>query len=85
MGLDDHGILNARQRKDKRMQEVYGFYLVDDGTMDTVLACQWCGEEVRFCSEGIDRARDGSLLRREMRRLVQEAGSDHVCEDKEVQ
>ena len=34
------------------------FYLVDDGTMDTVVECNHCGEQARYNYDGGDVSED---------------------------
>jgi hypothetical protein len=55
------------------------WHLCDDGTLDTVVGCDYCEEEVRFSE--CERRDDGSIPNAEFRRLCEEADSDHECEE----
>lgn len=68
--------------------------LTDDGTMDTVLRCSECGEEMRYstpmdaydatdgpCEHGIPAGGDGCIDCREawIEELIVECSDEHVC------
>jgi RNase P subunit RPR2 len=58
------------------------FELVDDGTMDTVVACKECGETIRFDSQALMEAHrvcDEDVAEYRVRGAISDAESDHDC------
>lgn len=53
--------------------------LLDDGTLDTVVAID--GHEVRFMSDEVIRDREGGVVVRWLREQVREACNDSLLED----
>ena len=57
------------------------FSLVDDGTLDTVLACDTCSQELRFNLD-VPSYRDGGKPYTDAMRIVEMremAEADHIC------
>ena len=63
-------------------------YLGDDGTMDTVLCCDLCGEEFRFNyaaydDDTLDAAADEARYDAFVDDCIAEIEAEHECEDDE--
>ena len=59
--------------------------LADDGTLDTVLVCDKCNEEFRFCSdchsdECTDESGDCACREGFISDIIEEVTSEHVCD-----
>ena len=52
------------------------FTLIDDGTLDTVIMCDDCGEQLRFAE--VDRDSDGGITR-DGWLWLEDAFGDHEC------
>jgi hypothetical protein len=78
--------MNNIERMQAQTEAHATFRLVDDGTLDTVVQCTYCGGEERFDSlalldddEEIDALGDSvDDVRR--RRAISSAEADHECE-----
>ena len=65
--------------------------LGDDGTLDTVLYCSWCGREYRFTYDPIDRdeltddmdATDEQRYDEFVAECLQEVEEEHTCGSEE--
>lgn len=65
------------------------FYLIDDGTLDTVVKCDGCGEEVRFNYDGMEPVVPGEDAYSDeeldahydafIKWAIESASQDHVC------
>lgn len=58
------------------------FSLIDDGTMDTVIRCDKCGEEIRFTAAecNSDSEEDGDTYDNFVQWCIEECEDDHVCD-----
>lgn len=61
------------------------FTLIDDGSLDTVVACDNCGEEIRFTSatllEGVRSTNEKVLDEARIENALALAEDEHKCEE----
>ena len=67
------------------------FYLIDDGTLDTLVKCDTCDEEIRFDSNGLGAAAseglsdggtpytDDELDHMRVKDALEQAETEHTC------
>jgi hypothetical protein len=70
------------KKYDKLSGRTFDCFLVDDGTMDTVISIN--GQWTRFDSENVLRRQDGSIPAAELNRLFEEGIDDLLTNEAET-